>query len=68
LEEKMDTNRQQGAHKNGMYTGSGIALGAAFGLLFGLLLFEDLAFGVIIGAAAGLVIGAVADLLKRRQG
>jgi uncharacterized membrane protein len=64
----MDTNRQQGAHKIGIFTGSGVALGAAFGLLFGLLLFGDLAFGVIIGAAAGLVIGAVADLLKKRQG
>jgi len=54
----------------GARTGVGIVFGAAFGLLFGQtmflfghMLFANLWIGPMIGVAAGLIIGAVADLL-----
>jgi len=54
----------------GARTGAGIFFGAAVGLLFGQtmflfghMLFANLWIGPMIGVAAGLIIGAVADLL-----
>jgi hypothetical protein len=47
----------------GARTGIGIVFGAAFGLLFGQLVFDDWSIGPMIGAAAGLIIGAVAELM-----
>jgi hypothetical protein len=47
----------------GARTGVGIVFGAAFGLLFGQMLFGDWWIGPMIGVAAGLIIGAVADLM-----
>lgn len=50
-----------------MYTGSGLAIGAALGLLFGLMLFENMAFGTLIGAVLGLMVGAIIDAREGRQ-
>lgn len=49
----------------GTRTGLGIVFGAALGLLFGLLMFDNWWLGPMIGVAAGLIIGAVADLQHR---
>jgi hypothetical protein len=35
-------------------------------MIFGLMLFENLAWGCVIGAAVGLVIGAAIDAHERR--
>ena len=48
----------------GARTGIGIVFGAALGLLFGQMLFDDWWFGPMIGVAAGLIIGAIADMIK----
>jgi uncharacterized membrane protein len=53
--------------KTAYYAGSGLAIGAGIGMIFGLLLFENLAWGCVIGAAVGLVIGAVIDAQGRRE-
>ena len=45
----------------GSRTGVGIAVGAAIGMIFGLVLFDDWWWGPVVGTAAGLIIGAVAD-------
>jgi hypothetical protein len=37
--------------------GAGLAIGAALGMIFGLMLFEDVVWGTLIGAVAGLGIG-----------
>jgi len=50
----------------GARTGIGIVFGAAFGLPFGQLLFDDWSIGPMIGAASGLIIGAVAELIGPR--
>lgn len=47
----------------GARTGVGLVLGAALGLVFGLMLFDSWWLGPMIGVAAGLIIGAIADLL-----
>ena len=64
----MDMNSSKGekSRKTVYYAGSGLAIGAAIGMIFGLLLFEDLAWGCVIGAAAGLLIGAVIDAYERK--
>jgi uncharacterized membrane protein len=49
------------------FVGAGIALGAAFGILFGMLLFDNPWIGPGLGAAAGLVIAAVANLSLNRR-
>ena len=49
----------------GLRTGIGIVLGAAVGLLFGQMFFDSWWLGPMIGVAAGLIIGAVADLLPK---
>jgi len=51
----------------GTRTGLGIVFGAALGLLFGQMLFENWWFGPMIGVAAGLIVGAVADLQQGRD-
>jgi len=51
----------------GARTGVGIVFGAGLGLLFGQMLFDGWWLGPMIGVAAGLVIGAVADLLGPRE-
>ena len=48
-------------NKSAYYAGAGLATGAAIGMIFGLLLFENLAWGCVIGAAVGLVVGAAID-------
>jgi len=53
--------------RRGIYTGSGIVIGAAIGLIFGFLLLENIVSGLIIGAAAGLIIGAIIDILGGRK-
>jgi hypothetical protein len=47
-------------------TGGGLAAGAAIGLLFGLLLSGDLALMLIVGAAAGLLLGLAWELQRSR--
>lgn len=49
----------------GTRTGLGIVFGAALGLLFGQMLLDSWWLGPMIGVAAGLIIGAVADLQQR---
>lgn len=49
----------------GTRPGLGIVFGAALGLLFGQMLFDSWWLGPMIGVAAGLIIGAVADLQQR---
>lgn len=51
----------------GARTRVGIIFGAALGLLFGPMLFDGWWIGPTIGVAAGLVIGAVTDLLGPRE-
>ena len=51
----------------GTRTGIGIVFGAGLGLLFGQMLFDGWWIGPTIGVAAGLVIGAVSDLLGPRE-
>ncbi len=50
----------------GMLAGSGMAIGAAMGLLFGLLLSADFVPMVGLGVVAGLIVGAIVDLQRRR--
>lgn len=47
----------------GVRTGVGIVFGAALGMVFGQMLFDSWWLGPMIGVAAGLIIGAIADLL-----
>ncbi|MBE0409164.1 MAG: hypothetical protein IBX69_05460 [Anaerolineales bacterium] len=61
----MSENSTQRSKKRGIYTGSGIVIGAAIGLIFGLLLLENIVVGLIIGAAAGLILGAIMDVLRK---
>lgn len=46
----------------GVRTGVGIVFGAGLGLVFGTMLFDSWWLGPMIGVAAGLIIGAVAEL------
>lgn len=48
----------------GTRTGVGLVFGAGLGLMLGQMLLVQWWIGPMIGVAAGLVIGAVADLLK----
>lgn len=45
----------------GMRTGVGIVVGAAFGLLLNMLFFDDWWVGPLIGVIVGLIIGAIVD-------
>jgi uncharacterized membrane protein len=63
----MSENRTPSSKRKGIYTGSGIVIGAAIGLIFGLLLLENIVSGLIIGAAAGLIIGAIIDGMRGRS-
>lgn len=47
----------------GFRTGVGIVLGAALGLVFGQMLFDNWWLGPMLGVAAGLIVGAIAELL-----
>jgi uncharacterized membrane protein len=49
-----------------IYTGSGMAIGAALGLLFSMMLFEHAIAGPFAGAAVGAVIGLVWELRSKR--
>jgi hypothetical protein len=53
-----------------MYTGYGLAIGAALGLLVGTLLTAQLWIAPVVGAALGSIAGAVLDMRrsKDRQG
>jgi uncharacterized membrane protein len=48
-----------------IYTGSGIAIGAALGLLFSLMLLENVIAGPLVGAVVGAVIGLAWDLQSK---
>ena len=50
-----------------IYAGIGLAIGAGLGILIGLIFLDQLVYGLITGAAAGLIIGAVVDATSRRQ-
>ena len=65
----MDKNvsNSAGSQRGIIYTGSGLAIGAALGIMFGLMLFENLATGAVIGAGLGLIIGAIVDARDGRQ-
>lgn len=59
MEQKNNTieqNRQQF-----QFTGLGLILGGALGSLIGSLFVEEITWGGIVGAAAGLIIGAILD-------
>ena len=51
-----------------IYTATGIALGAGLGLIASLLFFDNLALGLVFGAAVGLVIGALIDFQAGKKG
>lgn len=65
----MDRNSSKGddSRKTEHCAGSGLAIGAGIGMIFSLLLFENIAWGCVIGAAAGLLVGAVIDALRHRE-
>lgn len=50
-----------------IYTGSGMAIGAALGLIFGMMLFEHAVVGPLAGAAIGAVISLVWGLQGGRR-
>jgi hypothetical protein len=52
----------------GVRTGLGIVFGAALGLLFGKMFFDDWWIGPMIGVPAGLIIGAIAELMNPAGG
>ena len=58
---EQNSSKGENSRKTAYYAGSGLAIGAAIGMIFGLMLFENLAWGCVIGAALGLVIGAAID-------
>ncbi len=51
------------------YRGRGMAIGAGLGLIMGLLLFDQIAVGLVLGVAVGLGIGSMVDMQanKRRK-
>jgi uncharacterized membrane protein len=51
--------------KTAHYAGARLAIGVMFGMMFGMMLFENPAWGCVIGAAVGLVIGAAMDAHER---
>ena len=59
----------QGKATAAIYRGRGMAMGAGLGLIMGLLLFDQIAVGLVLGVAAGLGIGSTVDLQagKRRE-
>ena len=58
---KQNSSKGENSRKTAYVAGSGLAIGAAIGMIFGLMLFENLAWGCVIGAAMGLVMGAAID-------
>jgi hypothetical protein len=50
-----------------MYTGYGLAIGAAIGLLAATLLSSEIWIAPVIGAALGLLVGAVLDTRRSRH-
>ena len=64
---EQDSTRRENSRKTVYTTGTGLAIGAAIGMIFGLMLFENLAWGCVIGAALGLLIGAAIDSQGRRK-
>ena len=64
---KQNSSKGENSRKTVYYAGSGLAIGAAIGMIFGLMLFENLAWGCVIGAALGLVIGAAIDAQRRHE-
>jgi uncharacterized membrane protein len=65
---KQNSDRDENPQGKAYYAGVGLVIGASIGMIFGLLLFDNLALGSVIamGAALGLVLGAVVDAQKRR--
>ena len=57
-----------GRRQTVVYTGTRIALGAGLGMLFGLMLLSNLPLGVMLGAVAGLLVGAVVDMQAKKSG
>ena len=64
---KQNSSKGENSRKTVYYAGAGLAIGAAIGMIFGLMLFENLAWGCVIGAALGLVIGAAIDAQRRHK-
>jgi len=60
------SSKGENSRKTAYYAGGGMGVGAAIGMIFGLLLFENLAWGCVIGAGVGLVMGAAIDAHERR--
>lgn len=50
------------------YRGRGMAIGAGLGLIMGLLMFDQIAVGLVLGVAAGLGIGSMVDLQAGKRG
>jgi len=66
-EMKSSSNKGRSSRKTAYYAGPGLAIGTAVGMIFGLMLFENLAWGPVIGAAVGLVIGAAIDAQRHHE-
>ncbi len=60
--------KQDTAKRKPIYTATGIALGTGLGLVASLLFFDNLALGLVFGAAVGLVIGALIDFQAGKKG
>ena len=60
-ETESSPNKGRSSRKTAYYAGSGLAIGAGIGMTFSLMLFENLTWGCVIGAAVGLVIGTAID-------
>lgn len=50
------------------YAGAGIGVGAGLGIIFSLLLGEDNAVAIIVGAGVGLIVGAIWDMKVKQRG
>lgn len=63
-------NKHQNDDRSGSYhdVGKVIVFGAAIGIVAGLLLLDNPTLGMGIGAAAGVVVGAMLNNRKRNKG
>jgi hypothetical protein len=63
----MGNQPQQRFSGTWIYGGIGLVIGAGLGFIIGFLFLDQLVYGLITGATAGLIIGAVLDAISRRQ-
>jgi hypothetical protein len=63
----MGNQPQQRSSGTWIYGGIGLVIGAGLGFIIGFLFLDQLVYGLITGATAGLIIGAVLDAISRRQ-